>query len=210
MDDVTKTFIRGALQGFIFGPISTILVWVIMSALLSMVILFVSILLNWDGASHLTLNQIVNWDTSTLTALPYFSFLNYIQVLWAGLLVPVVIAGGLYVIVLAQGEQNERIVDFFEVARTNIILMGLGLIFWILGGTYWAFTHDSAVLQNLQIWQDFMANATQGLAALGMDQQMSTLEIIMTDIYPYVPFPFLAVVYIYLFANIHAGWIGNA
>lgn len=207
---MTKTFVRGALHGFIFGPLLSILTWVVMSALLSMIILIVSILINWNGISSLSLNQIVNWDTSTLTALPYFTFLDYIQIMWAGLLVPVIIAGGLYVIILAQGEQNERIIDFFDVAKSNIILMGIGLIFWILGGTWWAFTHDAAILQNLEIWQDFTANATQGLIAMGMDQSMSTLELIMYKIYPYAPFPVFAVIYIYLFANIHAGWIGNA
>ena len=213
---MTRTFIKGALTGFVFGPLSSLFLWVILSAAISVEILVASILLGWNGETSITLDMIVNWDTSTLPSLPYFSLIDYIQIMWAGLLLPIIIGSGLYIIVLAQGTGTEsKIVDYFRHVVMDILIgMALFTMIWILGGTWYAFPRDSAVLHNSntalgQFWIEFEDLGMQGLQKLGLDIISINWETVMTQVFPYIPIPFYLLAYFWLFSNIHAGWIGN-
>jgi len=210
------TFLRGALQGVIFGPLYAIFMWVIASAGLSMLILFVSILLTWNGATQLNLDQILTWDTSTLTSLPLFSTLGYVQILWAGILVFIIVPGVWYVIVLAQGTANQqRLVDFFhDVAVRSIGLAVFVIAAWIVGGLFYAFFHNSAILTDANspvspFWDSFQQNATLGLQKLGMDTVTSQIDYIMLNYFKYFPIPFFFVLYVYMALSVHGGWMGT-
>ena len=212
---MAKTFIRGALTGFLFGPLSAFILWVVLSAAISVEILVVSILLGWNGQTPLSLDVIINWNTNTLTSLPYFSLLDYVQIMWAGLLLPILIAGAMYVIVLAQGTTETRIVSFFGIVVRDVLLsMALLTMIWILAGAFYGLYHDSAILNNQntalgQFWTNFTSTGDEGLQKVGLYGFKLSWETIMNDIFPYIPIPFYLLAYFWLFSNIHAGWIGN-
>ena len=213
---MAKNFIKGALSGFIFGPLYSFIMWVILSAAISIEVLIVSVLLNWNGVSQVSLDVIINWDTSTLTSLPYFSLLDYIQIMWAGLLVPIIIAGGMYIIVLAQGTGTEnRILNFFDVARRILLDMALLIMIWLAVGSFYAFYHDSTMLHDSstqlgQFWLDIENQSRAGLGQVGLNSITDMWYLLMTTIFPYIPLPFFLLSYFYLFGSIHAGWIGNS
>jgi len=210
------TFVKGALQGVIFGPLYAIIVWIIASAGLSLVVLFASVLLTWNGVGQLTLDQLLTWDTSTLTSLPLFSTLGYVQILWAGLLVFIILGGVWYVIVLAQGTANEkRVVDFFHnVAVGSIQIAVIVIAGWIFVGLFYAFFFNSAILHDPNspvygFWTSFEQNATLGLQKLGMDVVNNEIDYIMVNYYKYFPIPILFVLYVYMALSIHGGWLGR-
>ncbi|MHA1290071.1 MAG: hypothetical protein ACTSPB_22045 [Candidatus Thorarchaeota archaeon] len=212
---MTRTLLKAALD-FIFGPLSAIFMWVLLSAAISITVLFVSILIGWDGASALTLDVIVNWDTSTLTSLPYFSLIDYIQIMWAGLLLPIVIAGAMYVIVVAQGTGTEKqIVDYFHrVVGDVLLLVAIFTIIWLIAGGWYGLQHDSAILHNQntplgQTWMEIENKSTEGLRVIGLLDLKLDWETVMNEIFPYVLIPIYLLAYFWLFSNIHAGWIGN-
>jgi len=208
---VTYTFIKGALQHGLFGLLSIILKWGIMSGIISVVLVFTSFLVTVTPEQSVSLGTLASMDpTATLSSLPQFRYLNYVEVLWAGLFIPILIGGGIFTVVISQGRGDERIVDFYsQVATRTVIVLGIVIVIWILGGTAYMLIYQSKMFESIPTWNEIMTVGRQGLVSLGMSVGEQLAHTVMKWIWPYLPIPAMIAGYIHIFGTTYAGWMGN-
>lgn len=209
---MTYTFLKGAIQHGLFGLLSVIFRWSIMSGAISVTLVLVSVISTISVTSTITIDTLASTTPlEVLSSFPQYRYLNYTELLWAGLLLPVIIGGGLFTVVLAQGKGNEEIVDFYsDVASTTITVLGIAIILWIIGGTAYLIFYQAPLLNSEgSVWSQILANGTEGLKRMNMTVPKTTGDAIMVWLYPFFPIVALIAGYIHLFGNIHAGWIGG-
>lgn len=139
-----------------------------------------------------------------LMQFPIFKTLQYVKYLWYALLVPLFIGGTVYFLILSQGSDfSQRTVDYFgDIAWPTIKKTGLAVItLLIVGGVY--------LIGSMMYSGDMVVEGLSGLQFLGLLGFFTSLQQFFVEYYPFVPVAIELLAVIYLFKEVHAGWIGN-
>lgn len=208
---MTFTFVKRAVQHMFFGFLSVFLKWAILSGVISVGLVVVGVIATITATSSVDVDTLISIQPiDVLSEFPQYKYINYVELLWAGLIFPITIGGGLFTVVLAQGRGDENIVDFYkDVAGSTVIIVGILILVWLMSGLLYLLVYQAPLLNSNPYWSDFMEQGLEGLKMTKMDVVNTLVHTIMNYLYPYFPIPVLLYAYYHIIVNVHAGWSGN-
>lgn len=197
------TFLPYSYRAIFAGIIDTVIHWVTLSAVLSILLVVVALIINptcGGGACNL-----FAVDLNTLMSYPFYSPLIYYQVLWVVLLVATIVGAIIYMINLSQVEDMEVPVDYFTaVAKPAITYTALALFVWLVAPVAYIILRNPNYLPS-----DILNQGLVGLQAIGATAPLSAGDYIYNYLLAYFPLVVYVVAIFYTLRNAHTGWLGN-